>query len=55
MTANNAGKAILQVYPRAIEISYKDDPSPLTDADRSSNNIIVSDLSDAKFGQCPNS
>lgn len=39
-----AGKAIMQVYDSVIEVVYKDDKSPLTQADKRSNDIINSYL-----------
>ena len=41
-----AGSEILDVYNRNINVSLKDDLSPLTDADRRSNEVIVSRLND---------
>lgn len=35
-----AGKAIMEVYNTAFEVEYKDDNSPLTEADKRANNII---------------
>ena len=35
-----AGKAIMEVYDSVIEVEYKDDKSPLTLADKKSNDII---------------
>lgn len=44
-TAIAAGRAVLDVYEKeAIEVSYKDDLSPLTEADRRSHGIIESGL-----------
>ena len=42
--ALKAGEAIMQVYDSVIEVEYKDDKSPLTEADKQSNNIINSFL-----------
>ena len=39
-----AGNEILDVYNGNINITLKDDLSPLTDADRRSNEVIVSRL-----------
>jgi len=39
-----AGKAIMEVYDSVIEVEYKDDKSPLTEADKRSNSIINSFL-----------
>ena len=46
LAAKDAGRAILDVYGQDFDISYKDDHSPLTLADRRSHSIIVSHLSD---------
>lgn len=40
----NAGKAILEIYEKDFSVEYKDDKSPLTDADKISNKIIVEAL-----------
>lgn len=48
--AKDASRAILDIYDQDFKISYKDDHSPLTRADRRSHDIIVSHLSDA-FGK----
>ena len=40
-----AGEEILDVYNQSFEITLKDDLSPLTDADRRSNDIITDKLS----------
>jgi 3'(2'), 5'-bisphosphate nucleotidase len=42
--ARDAGDAIMQVYKNAIDVSYKDDKSPLTEADLSANRVIVAGL-----------
>ena len=39
-----AGKAIMEIYSSAIQVEYKDDLSPLTLADKKSNEIINSFL-----------
>ncbi|MCH7524249.1 MAG: 3'(2'),5'-bisphosphate nucleotidase CysQ [Bacteroidetes bacterium] len=39
-----AGKAIMKVYSTAFNIEYKDDKSPLTEADKRANDIINSYL-----------
>jgi len=39
-----AGKAIMEVYSSVIEVEYKDDKSPLTEADKRANDIINSFL-----------
>ena len=38
--AKKAGKAIMEIYNEDYKIKYKDDSSPLTEADKISNNII---------------
>ena len=42
--AKKAGEKILQIYGDEFSVSYKDDKSPLTIADRRANDIIESDL-----------
>jgi len=42
--AKNAGDAIMEIYKRDFTIEYKDDKSPLTEADLKSNEIICSAL-----------
>lgn len=44
--SKEAGMAILDVYHQDFEVSYKEDRSPLTLADRRSHDIIVGHLSD---------
>lgn len=39
-----AGKAIMEVFSFVIEVEYKDDKSPLTEADKRANDIIKSFL-----------
>jgi 3'(2'), 5'-bisphosphate nucleotidase len=39
-----AGKEILSVYNRKIQVEYKDDQSPLTEADKKANSLIKSGL-----------
>jgi 3'(2'), 5'-bisphosphate nucleotidase len=39
-----AGKAIMEVYNSEIQVEYKDDKSPLTEADKKANDIINSFL-----------
>lgn len=39
-----AGKEILSVYQEEVEVSYKDDSSPLTEADRRSHEVLVEGL-----------
>ena len=38
--AKKAGNAILEIYEKDFEIEYKEDTSPLTEADKASNDII---------------
>ncbi len=42
--AKEAGKIIMEIYQRDFKIDYKDDKSPLTEADTKSNEIICSKL-----------
>lgn len=42
--AHDAGVAIMEIYQRDFSIDYKDDKSPLTEADSAANGIIVSAL-----------
>ena len=42
--AEQAGNAILEIYHKDFSIEYKDDKSPLTEADKVSNQIIVDAL-----------
>jgi len=42
--AKDAGDAIMEVYNRDFTVEYKDDNSPLTEADTKSNEIICSSL-----------
>lgn len=42
--AVTAGKKIMKIYERDFSIEYKDDKSPLTEADKVSNEIICSKL-----------
>ena len=42
--AEKAGNAILEIYHKDFSIEYKDDKSPLTEADKVSNRIIVEAL-----------
>ncbi|MCB0389356.1 MAG: 3'(2'),5'-bisphosphate nucleotidase CysQ, partial [Winogradskyella sp.] len=39
-----AGEKIMEVYNSVIEVEYKDDKSPLTEADKQANDIINSFL-----------
>ena len=42
--ALEAGEAIMQIYTRDFEVEFKDDKSPLTEADTTSNEIICKAL-----------
>ncbi len=42
--ALKAGETIMQIYTKDFTIEYKDDKSPLTEADKKSNEIICSSL-----------
>jgi 3'(2'), 5'-bisphosphate nucleotidase len=42
--AKQAGKEILQIYEKDFNVEYKEDQSPLTEADKLSNNMITSKL-----------
>lgn len=42
--AVEAGEAIMQVYKKVIDVSYKEDKSPLTEADLNANRVIVAGL-----------
>jgi len=44
-----AGKIIMEVYDLAFEVEYKDDKSPLTEADTKANDIINSYLTKTEF------
>lgn len=44
--AVKAGEEIIKIYNGDYTVSYKDDQSPLTDADKASNRIIVDALKD---------
>lgn len=45
--AQEAGDAIMEIYARDFQINYKDDKSPLTEADTKSNKIICDALEKA--------
>ena len=44
--ARRAGDAIMEIYNRDFSVAYKDDKSPLTEADLKSNEIICGALAD---------
>ncbi|MDQ1244544.1 MAG: 3(2), 5-bisphosphate nucleotidase [Campylobacterota bacterium] len=43
--ALRAGEAVMQIYAKDFSVEYKDDKSPLTEADKVANEIICSELS----------
>lgn len=45
--AKKAGDAIMQIYEKDFRVAYKDDKSPLTEADIKSNEIICTALQEA--------
>jgi 3'(2'), 5'-bisphosphate nucleotidase len=45
--AQEAGDAIMEIYSRDFQVDYKDDNSPLTEADTKSNEIICTALTKA--------
>ena len=45
--AQKAGDAIMEIYSRDFQVDYKDDKSPLTEADTKSNEIICEALAKA--------
>jgi len=47
LIAKSAGDAIMEIYNRDFQIDYKDDKSPLTEADTKSNEIICDALAKA--------
>ena len=50
--ARRAGAKILEIYGRDFEIDYKEDASPLTEADRAGNEVIMEFLREA-HGEMP--
>ena len=44
VAAYDAGQAILRLYEGSVAVQYKEDRSPLTEADCASHQIIVSQL-----------
>ena len=44
--AMEAGRAVMQIYERDFAVEYKEDKSPLTEADKASNEIICAALSE---------
>ncbi|MFD2822511.1 3'(2'),5'-bisphosphate nucleotidase CysQ [Lacinutrix iliipiscaria] len=49
LAALDAGERIMDIYDSVIEVEYKDDKSPLTEADKQANDIINSYLSKSEF------
>ncbi|MDQ1338043.1 MAG: 3(2), 5-bisphosphate nucleotidase, partial [Campylobacterota bacterium] len=43
--ALRAGEAVMKIYAKDFSVEYKDDKSPLTEADKVANEIICSELS----------
>jgi len=43
-TAKEAGKAIMEIYQKDFTVEYKEDSSPLTEADKKANEIICESL-----------
>ena len=50
--AKEAGEVIMEIYERDFQIDYKDDKSPLTEADTRSNEIICAALEE-KYPEIP--
>ena len=50
--ARAAGQAILKVYSRGFEVDFKDDNSPLTEADLNAHHVIV-DILEKEFPKYP--
>jgi 3'(2'), 5'-bisphosphate nucleotidase len=42
--AKDAGEVVMEIYQRDFDVDYKDDASPLTEADLASNEVIVKAL-----------
>lgn len=53
MASKEAGMAILDIYKQDFDVSYKEDRSPLTLADKRSNAIIVDHLTDPSGKSLP--
>lgn len=53
LAATTAGKAILDVYHGHIDVTYKNDRTPLTLADERAHTIITNHLSSKVFGKRP--
>ena len=50
--ARRAGEAILEVYALDFEVEFKEDESPLTEADRRSNDVIIAALHE-RYAEIP--
>lgn len=50
--ARKAGDAIMEIYAKDFSVEYKDDKTPLTEADMRANEIIIDGLN-RLFIQCP--
>lgn len=50
--ARDAGETIMEIYARDFEIEYKDDSSPLTEADKASHEVIAAGL-EANWPEIP--
>jgi 3'(2'), 5'-bisphosphate nucleotidase len=53
LASKEAGQAIIDVYEKDFDVSYKEDQSPLTLADQRSHNIIVDHLTDTSGKSFP--
>jgi len=49
LAALQAGERIMEIYDSVIEVEYKNDKSPLTEADKQANDIINSYLTKTEF------
>lgn len=49
--ARDAGQIILRVYEKDFSVDYKEDDSPVTEADRKANDLIVNSLHE-KYPEC---
>ena len=48
--AKKAGEAIMEIYQKDFEVEFKADESPLTEADKKANEMIVAGLESLKLG-----
>jgi 3'(2'), 5'-bisphosphate nucleotidase len=53
LTAKKAGEEILRIYQGTVQVTLKDDQSPLTEADKASHTIIARELSQTAFSASP--